>query len=108
MYYIYFTYYTDYINYFQVRMELGIADHIWLDKRAAIAQTVMSWVIISSLLCALDGCRTYARHIGSGHFFSENRKLFETFSENPKYFQIFRNYFGFSQNEIFLLRRVRD
>ena len=33
-------YYTDYINFFQVRMELGIADHIWLDKRAAIAQTV--------------------------------------------------------------------
>jgi hypothetical protein len=23
-----------------VRVELGIADHIWLDKRAAIAQTV--------------------------------------------------------------------
>ena len=37
---MYCTYYTDYINYFQVHMELGIADHIWLDKRAGIAQTV--------------------------------------------------------------------
>ena len=39
IYYIYCKYYTDYINYFQVRMELGIANYIWLDKRAAIAQT---------------------------------------------------------------------
>ena len=40
--YICYTYYTDYMNLylFQVRMELGIADHIWQDKSAAIAQTV--------------------------------------------------------------------
>ena len=38
--YAYYTDYTDYINYFQVCVELGIADHIWLDKRKAIAQTV--------------------------------------------------------------------
>ena len=37
---MYYNYYTHYTNYFQVRVELGIADHIWLDKRAAIAQTV--------------------------------------------------------------------
>ena len=37
---MYYTYYTDYINYFQVHMELGIADHIWQDKPAALAQTV--------------------------------------------------------------------
>ena len=37
---MHYTYYTDYINYFQVHMELGITDHIWQDKHAAIAQTV--------------------------------------------------------------------
>ena len=37
---MYYNYYTHYTNYFQVRVELGIADHIWLDKHAAIAQTV--------------------------------------------------------------------
>ena len=36
----YYTYYTDYINYFQVHVKLDIADHIWLDTREAIAQTV--------------------------------------------------------------------
>ena len=36
--------------------------------------------------------------LGSGHFFSENRKFFETFSENPKIFRIFREFFGFSEN----------
>ena len=39
-YYIHYIYHTYYINYFQVRVELSIADHIWLDKREAIAQTV--------------------------------------------------------------------
>ena len=28
------------ITSFQVRVDLGLADHIWQDKRAAIAQTV--------------------------------------------------------------------
>ena len=35
--YICYTYYTDYIFF---RCVFGIADHIWQDKRAAIAQTV--------------------------------------------------------------------
>ena len=42
MYYTYYTFYTD-INetdYGQVRQDLGIADHVWQDKRAAIAKTV--------------------------------------------------------------------
>ena len=49
-YYIYCTYYTydrdtydtytHYTNYFQVRQELGLADHVWQDRRAAIAETV--------------------------------------------------------------------
>jgi hypothetical protein len=42
MYYTYYTYYT-YINYTyygQVRQDLGIANHVWQDKRAAIAKTV--------------------------------------------------------------------
>ena len=38
--YTHYTYYSDYITYFQVLVELGIADHIWLDKRVGIAQTV--------------------------------------------------------------------
>ncbi len=41
-YYTYYTYYTytNYTNYFQVRQDLGLADHVWQDRRAAIAQTV--------------------------------------------------------------------
>jgi hypothetical protein len=42
MYYTYYTYYT-YINctyYGQVRQDLGIADHVWQDKRAAITKPV--------------------------------------------------------------------
>jgi hypothetical protein len=53
-------------------MELGIADHIWLDKRAAIAQTVMSWVIISSLLCARGGWRTSAKPIQMDRLLEES------------------------------------
>ena len=37
---MYYTYYTDYIIFRCVWNSPGIADHIWLDKRAAIAQTV--------------------------------------------------------------------
>ena len=38
----YFSYntYTDYMHYCQVRQDLGLADHVWQDKRAAIAKTV--------------------------------------------------------------------
>ena len=38
----YFSYntYTNYMYYGQVRQDLGIADHVWQDKRAAIAKTV--------------------------------------------------------------------
>jgi hypothetical protein len=58
-YYSYYDYYTHYVYYsnmhiilimyiiyiiliiaFQVRISLGLADHVWQDKRAAIAQTV--------------------------------------------------------------------
>ncbi len=42
MHYMYYIHCTIYIDYFQVCVELGIADHIWLDKREAIAQTVDS------------------------------------------------------------------
>jgi hypothetical protein len=42
MYHNYYTYYTyiNYTYYCQVRQDLGIADHVWQDKRAAIAKTV--------------------------------------------------------------------
>jgi hypothetical protein len=42
MHYTYYTYYT-YINhtyYGQVRQDLGIADHVWMEKRAVFAKTV--------------------------------------------------------------------
>ncbi len=42
MYYTYYTYYT-YINYTyygQVRQDLGIAYHVWQDKRAVIAKII--------------------------------------------------------------------
>ncbi len=32
--------YTNYTNYFQVRQDLGLADHVWQDRRTAFAQTV--------------------------------------------------------------------
>jgi hypothetical protein len=35
----YYTYIT-YTNYGQVHQDLGLADHVWQDKRAAIAKTV--------------------------------------------------------------------
>ena len=42
MYYTCYIYYTDinYMYYGQVRQDLGIANHVWQDKRAAIAKTV--------------------------------------------------------------------
>ncbi len=39
MYYTYYTYNT-YTHYGQVCQELGLADHMWQDKRAIIAKTV--------------------------------------------------------------------
>ena len=33
-------FYTDYTHYVQVRQDLGLADHVWQDKRALIAQSV--------------------------------------------------------------------
>jgi hypothetical protein len=39
-YYINYIHYTDYVYYFQVCQDLGIADHVWQDKRTAIAQSV--------------------------------------------------------------------
>ena len=48
-------------------MELGIADHIWLDKRAAIAQTVDelgdNFKPAMRAGSPLGGWRTSARHI---------------------------------------------
>ena len=38
--YAYYAYYTHYTYYLQLRVELGIADHVWQEKRALIAQTV--------------------------------------------------------------------
>ena len=35
-----YTYYTNYTHYFQVRQDLGLADHVWQDKRTLIAQSV--------------------------------------------------------------------
>ena len=32
--------YTFYTHYLQVRQDLGLADHVWQDKRALIAQSV--------------------------------------------------------------------
>ena len=31
--YINYTHYTDYAHYLQVRQDLGLADHVWQDKR---------------------------------------------------------------------------
>ncbi len=38
----YYTYYTyaNYKHYCRLRQDLGLADHVWQDKRAAIAETV--------------------------------------------------------------------
>ncbi len=38
--YINYTYYTNYTHYLQVRQDLGLADHVWQDKRTIIAQSV--------------------------------------------------------------------
>ena len=38
--YINYAYYTNYTHYFQVRQDLGLADHVWQDKRTLIAQSV--------------------------------------------------------------------
>ena len=38
--YINYTHYTDYAHYLQVRQDLGLADHLWQDKRTLIAQSV--------------------------------------------------------------------
>ena len=32
--------YTNYAHYLQVRQDLGLADHVWQDKRTMIAQSV--------------------------------------------------------------------
>jgi hypothetical protein len=42
LYYTYYTYdtYINYTYYGQVRQDLGIANHVWQNKRAAIAETV--------------------------------------------------------------------
>ena len=42
MHYIYYIHHANYIDYSQVRVEPGFTDHICLDKRKAIAQTVDS------------------------------------------------------------------
>ena len=38
--YINYTCYTNYTHYLQVRQDLGLADHVWQDKRTMIAQSV--------------------------------------------------------------------
>ena len=38
--YINYTHYTNYAHYLQVRQDLGLADHVWQDKRRMIAQSV--------------------------------------------------------------------
>ncbi len=64
MYYTYYTYYT-YFNYTyvgQVRQDLGIANHVWQDNRAAIAKTVddlPSWGISFVQPCAPAGLPTF-------------------------------------------------
>ena len=35
-----YTYFTNYTHYFQVRQDLGLAEHVWQDKRTLIAQSV--------------------------------------------------------------------
>ena len=35
-----YTCYTNYTHYLQVRQDLGLADHVWQDKRTMIAQSV--------------------------------------------------------------------
>ena len=39
-YYVNYTYYTNYTHYFQVRQDLGLADHVWQEKRTMIALSV--------------------------------------------------------------------
>ena len=38
--YINYTHYTHYVHYLQVCQDLGLADHVWQDKRTLIAQSV--------------------------------------------------------------------
>jgi hypothetical protein len=38
--YDHYCHYINYINYLQVRSDLGIADHIWQDKKDVIGQSV--------------------------------------------------------------------
>jgi hypothetical protein len=38
--YMYYKYYTHYTYSFQIRQELGLADHLWQDKKKLIAQSV--------------------------------------------------------------------
>ena len=40
MHYINYITYTNYTHYLQVRQDLGLADHVWEDKRTLIAQSV--------------------------------------------------------------------
>jgi hypothetical protein len=53
----------------QVRVEIGIADHVWQEKRELpLPRLLMQWVIGSSLNCGLDGLSTSARPIQMGRF----------------------------------------
>ena len=110
--YICYTYYTDYIFF---RCVWNSVSRITSGRTNAqpLPRLLMSWVIISSLLYALGGWRTTARHIqmdrlqdetlwGDYTFFLKNfdfLKKSEKFSENPKIFRTFRNIFG--KSEIF-------
>ena len=38
--YAYYTHYVHYLHYLQVCQDLGLADHVWQDKRTLIAQSV--------------------------------------------------------------------
>ena len=63
MYYTYYTYYTyfHYTYYGQVRQDLGIANHVWQDKRAKellLPKQLMTWVISFVLPCAQAGFPT--------------------------------------------------
>jgi hypothetical protein len=82
IYYTYYTYYT-YINYTyygQVRQDLGIADHVWQDKRAAIAKTVddlgdqfrpamrAGWLAYIRTACPDDAAPAAGPPVGQGIF----------------------------------------
>ncbi len=64
MYYTYYTYYTyfHYTYYGQVRQDLGIANHVWQDKRAKgllLPKQLMTWVISFVLPCSPAGLPTF-------------------------------------------------